>query len=157
MQIKEASYVEIEIVKQIMHDSFREYTGVLNPHSGALRETVEDIRTKIEGRGGAIIVWDNAEPLGTSLYYFENDYMYIGRVSVLPTHRGRGIGRLMMTYLEELARKKCCSKTRIEVRMSLPENIHYYKNMNYMPIEEHEYPDKTDRWYIMEKELLFSL
>lgn len=153
MLIREANNDEIEIVRHIIYESFKEYIGILHPPSGALRETVEGIKRKVEGRGSAIIVWDGSEPMGSALYYFEKDYMYIGRVSVLPKYRGKGIAKKMFTYLEELAVKKGCSKTRIEVRLSLPDNLRYYQKLNYLPIEEHEYPDKTDRWYVMSKVL----
>jgi predicted N-acetyltransferase YhbS len=157
MLIREAIDDEIEIVRHVMYEAFKEYLGVLHPPSGALRETVEGIRKKIEGRGGSLIVWDESEPVGSTLYYFEEDYMYIGRVSVLPSHRGKGIGRAIIIYLEDLAKRKGYSKTRIEVRLSLPDNLKYYEKLNYIPIEEHEYPDKTDRWYTMSKDLKDNL
>ena len=152
--IREASKDEIELVRMIIYDAFKEYIGVLHPPSGALRETVEGIRKKIEGRGGALIVWDESVPIGSALYYYENDYMYIGRVSVLPSYRGRGIAKAMIRYLEDLAKGKGYLKTRVEVRLSLPENLEYYTKLKYIPIEEHEYPDKTDKWYTMSKNLL---
>ncbi len=153
MQIREANQDEIEIVRQVMYEAFKEYHGILHPPSGALRETAESIRRKIEGRGGAIIVWDKSEPVGSALYYYEQDYMYIGRVSVIPAHRGKGIGKAIIAYLEDLAKSRGYSKTRIEVRLSLPDNLKYYEKLHYIPIEEHEYPDKTDRWYTMSKDL----
>jgi hypothetical protein len=58
MLIQEAGFEEIEIVRQIIFEAFKEYDGVLNPPSGALRETVDGIKLKIEGRGGASYVDD---------------------------------------------------------------------------------------------------
>ncbi len=153
MLIKAASMDEIQIVKDVMYESFKEYIGILKPQSGALRETVEGIKKKIEGRGGALLVWDEAKPVGTVLYYYESDYMFIGRVSVLPTYRGKGIGKSLMAYLEDLAKRMGYLKTIVNVRLSLPDNLRYYERLKYIAIEEHEYPDKSDKWYTMCKAL----
>lgn len=124
--IREAGNDEIEIVRLVMYEAFKEYAGILQPPSGALHETVEGIKKKIEGKGGAIIAWEQSEPVGAALYYFELDYMYIGRISVVPSYRGKGIGKAIITYLEDQAMKKGYSKTRIEVRQSLPDNLRLY-------------------------------
>jgi ribosomal protein S18 acetylase RimI-like enzyme len=79
--------------------------------------------------------------------------MYIGRVSVLPAYRGKGIGREMIYYLEQQAMKMGYAETRVEVRHSLPDNLRLYERLAYIPIQEHEYPEKTDRWYTMSKNL----
>lgn len=74
MVIKDANNNEIEIVRHVMYETFKEYADVLN-------------------------------------------FMYIGRVSVLPTYRGKGgIGKALITYLEDLAKTKGYWKARIEVR-----------------------------------------
>lgn len=156
MEIRLAKQDEIVIVRDIILESFKEYAGVLHPPSGALSETVETISGKME-RGGAVIVWEESEPIGTALYYFVDDYMYIGRVAVLPKHRGKGIGKVIMAHLENLALHEGYKKTRLGVRLSLPDNLKFYQSLHYISIEEHEYPDKTDKWHIMIKELTENL
>ncbi|WP_166243058.1 GNAT family N-acetyltransferase [Paenibacillus turpanensis] len=137
----------------IMFESFIEYKDKLIPPSGAITETVDAIRQKIQGRGGAVLVWAESEPVGSAQYYVEEDYLYIGRISVLPAWRGRGIGRRIVAYLEDTARTKGLAQVRLEVRQSLPENVNYYTKLNYVLIQEHEYPCKRDRWYTMSKSL----
>lgn len=38
--------------------------------------------------------------------------------------------------------------------MSIPENVKYYLDRGYSIIQEREYPEKTDRWYVMRKRLM---
>ncbi|NOU96654.1 GNAT family N-acetyltransferase [Paenibacillus sp. LMG 31456] len=151
--IKEASREEMSVVHRIMHEAFEQYAGVLVPPSGALSETIEDILHKIEGRGAAILVWDGLEPVGSARFYYVENYMYIGRVAVLPAHRGKGIARYMLSYLEEIARSHSYSETRVEVRLSLPENVDYYKKLQYQIINEQSYPGGEDSWYTMSKSI----
>ncbi|XEC97317.1 GNAT family N-acetyltransferase [Paenibacillus tarimensis] len=153
MLIREASNDEIDLVRTIMYESFIEYKDRLIPPSGALSETTDRIREKILGRGGAILIFYGSEAIGSAQYYAEYGYLYIGRIAVLPAWRGRGIGKSVVLYLEDLARSKGIDQIRLEVRLSLPENVGYYSKLNYKPIEEREYPCKSDRWYIMSKNL----
>jgi ribosomal protein S18 acetylase RimI-like enzyme len=148
--IKKASDSEIDIVHSVMQEAFMQYKGVLRPPSGALRETMDDIRKKTEN-GGAVLAWAGTDPVGSAQYVWAGDYMYIGRVSVVPAYRGKGIGTHMLGYLENAALQAGIYETRVEVRLSIPENVSYYRAMRYEIVEEHEYPEKTDRWYTMRK------
>jgi ribosomal protein S18 acetylase RimI-like enzyme len=151
--VKKAEYDQFPIVVELIHKAFEQYKDVLIPPSGAHSETVESIANKVNGRGGAVLVWHNHSAVGCALYYFNESYMYIGRVSVSPLHRGSGIGSKIISELEQLALEQGCGETRVEVRRSLPANLTFYKSQGYMAIAEIEYPQKTDSWYIMKKEL----
>ena len=153
IQIRDAEINEIPIVYQIMRAAFEEYRYKLFPPSGALREKVKDIIKKISNHGGAILVFADHSPVGSAQYYFQEDYMYIGRVSVIKDARGMGLGKQIMKFLEEKAIENSFSKTRIEVRASIPQNIEFYSKLNYIIIEEKKYPLGIDRWYVMNKNL----
>jgi ribosomal protein S18 acetylase RimI-like enzyme len=151
--IREASQEEIVMVYTIMIEAFSEYVGVLHPPSGALNETIESLQSKIANQGGAIIALMNAQAVGATIYYYKEHYMYIGRVSVLPSPRGKSVGREMIYYLEQQAMKMGYTETRVEVRLSLPNNLRLYERLGYRAIQEIEYPERTDSWYVMIKNL----
>jgi ribosomal protein S18 acetylase RimI-like enzyme len=136
-----------------MVEAFRQYDGQLSPPSGALQETVERTISIMASSGGAVLAWEDALPIGSARYYYKEDYMYIGRVAVHPDHRGKGIGKRLMAFLEEHARKNGRFQTRLEVRLSLPDNIQFYKRLGYQVVEQIYYPDRTDSWYVMNKRL----
>ncbi|TCM87933.1 acetyltransferase (GNAT) family protein [Paenibacillus sp. BK033] len=147
--IKQASLEEIQIVHDVMGKAFEEYQGNLTPPSGALSETISDIIKKLSNNGGAIIAQVEGIPVGSAQYLFQDNYVYIGRVSVLPSHRGLGIGKMMVRYIETHARNEGVNESRLEVRLSIPSNVAFYKKLNYEIIEKHAYPDETDYWYVM--------
>ena len=151
IQIRFASSEQLPDVHRVMREAFEEYRDKLFPGSGALREEVDDIRKKISDNGGAVLVWQEDVPIGSAQYVFKENYMYIGRVSVIRQARGQGLGKAIMGYLEQLAKEQGVYETRIEVRKSLPENIALYRRLGYSVLEEHEYPDRTDGWYLMHK------
>lgn len=80
--------------------------------------------------------------------------MYIGRVSVIQEARGYGIGKSIMQYLEAVAINASTPEIRIGVRLSIPQNIDFYKKLGFAVLEQHKYPDATDEWYVMRKMVL---
>lgn len=153
LSIAQAEQDELPIVHRIMREAFEQYRDQISPQSGALREQVTDIMDKIRNRGGALLVRDGEKPIGSAQYYFKDHYMYLGRISVINQARGHGVGKMIVQYLEGFARENGVGETRLEVRLSLPDNVLFYKRLGYEVLEEHEYPEKTDRWYVMRKDL----
>jgi ribosomal protein S18 acetylase RimI-like enzyme len=149
--IKSANLEEIHIVHDVMRKAFEEYRDKLTPPSGALSETIDDIIKKISNNGGAIIAQIEGSDVGSAQFVFQDNFVYIGRVSVLPSHRGRGIGKRMVNYIEAHAKEKGVHESRLGVRLSIPSNVAFYQKLSYQIIERYAYPQETDFWYVMKK------
>lgn len=152
--IRLAGLEEIPVVHEVMMMAFEEYRGKLTPPAGALSETVEDITKKITERGGAILALVNGAIAGSGQFVLHDQHVYIGRVSVLPSYRGQGIGKRLVRFIESYAKDKGLTEARLGVRLSIPDNIAFYSKLNYEAIEKHAYPDETDYWYIMKNTAL---
>lgn len=100
-----------------------------------------------------VLAWCEQEAVGSAIYYYENEVVHIGRVSVIPSVRNSGIGQSMLAFIEETSRKNGLLRSRVGVRLSLPKNIDFYQKLGYEIKEEHAYAEKTDGWYVMMKEL----
>ncbi|MDD9270425.1 GNAT family N-acetyltransferase [Paenibacillus sp. GCM10023248] len=153
IEIREARLDEAEVVHHTIRAAFAEYEGKLNPPSGALRETPQDLIANMEQGGGSVLAWEEDTALGSATYRFSDPYMYIGRVAVCPGARGKGVCKLMLRYLEEKARLQEVFEARVGVRLSIPANIAMYQRLGYETIEHQFYPDRTDSWYVMSKKL----
>jgi GNAT superfamily N-acetyltransferase/8-oxo-dGTP pyrophosphatase MutT (NUDIX family) len=129
-QIAPATLEQAPLVHTIMRSAFAEYIGVLNPPSGANRETVDDVLAAM-AQGGAALAWSGETPVGSARYEVRADYLYVGRVSVLPAWRGKGVGVALMGYMEDLARGAGRSRIQVSVRMSLPSNLSFYQKLGY--------------------------
>ncbi|WP_236292683.1 GNAT family N-acetyltransferase [Paenibacillus allorhizoplanae] len=153
VRIREASIDESELIYQVMIEAFKEYNGKLNPPSGALMETVDRTIHTFNIGGGAALTWEGDKLIGSARYEPVADYMYIGRVSVLPDFRGKGICKALLTFVENKACAQGFKESRVGVRLSIPENIKVYERMHYEVIEHTYYPDRTDSWYVIRKKL----
>ena len=91
------------LVLSLIQRAFEEYRGRLDPPTGAFDETLDSVGATIAA-GGAALAYDGAQPVATALFEPHGNFLYVGRVSVLPTWRGRGIARELMIFLESQAR-----------------------------------------------------
>jgi ribosomal protein S18 acetylase RimI-like enzyme len=111
IEVKIASKAEIDLVYSTMIEAFKEYKGKLYPPSGALSETTENILNTMNLGGGSVIAWDGIIAIGSARFKFIEHYIYIGRLAVLPEHRGRGIGKSMLAnILSRADRQLVCNE-----------------------------------------------
>src|SRR5438270_13289560 len=99
LRITRARVMDASLVRDLMREAFAECAERLQPPSGSLTESLEDVATFLE-RGGAFIAWDEAQAVGTARFEQTDDWLYVGRVSVLPAYRRRGIASALMAAAE---------------------------------------------------------
>jgi ribosomal protein S18 acetylase RimI-like enzyme len=136
------------LVRQIMLDAFAEFRGTLEPPSSALDETLDDTRRAIDA-GGAALAWLGDQAVGSVRYLPRPGYLYVGRLAVLPAHRGRGIAAALMNAMEEQARALGLPEIRVEVRLSLPGNVALFRRLGFQTISEQPHPRGPAYWTII--------
>jgi GNAT superfamily N-acetyltransferase len=130
-------------VLRIMRLAFEQYRGRLVPPSGALTETVEDVRAAIRG-GGAFLAFAGGAAVGSARYRLFPDHAYAERVAVLPEHRGKGVAAALMAAFEEGVHALGVREARVGVRASLPSNLRFYEDRGYRALASRPYPTGTD-------------
>lgn len=143
---------EAPLVHRIMHAAFEEHWEDLKPPSGAIKETVEDVQAAMAG-GGAVLVWDGDTPVASARFLIETDHLYVGRVSVLPSHQKHGVGARLMTYMEAVACQLNRPEIQVIVRMSLPANVAFYEHLGYQIRSTEPHPRGYDTVAHMAKRL----
>jgi ribosomal protein S18 acetylase RimI-like enzyme len=139
-------------VRRIMQLAFEEYRSRLVPPSGALTETIDDVRTAISG-GGAFLAFAGDVAVGSARYRLFPDHAYAERIAVLPAHRGRGIAVALMAAFEEAVHALRVPEARVGVRASLPSNLRFYENLGYRALASRPYPTGTDVEITLRKRL----
>jgi ribosomal protein S18 acetylase RimI-like enzyme len=139
-------------VRRIMQLAFEEYRGRLVPPSGALTETVDDVRAAITS-GGAFLAFAGEGAVGSARYRLFPDHAYAERIAVRPAHRGRGIAVALMAAFEEAVQALGVPEARVGVRASLPSNLRFYENLGYRALASRPYPTGTDFEITLRKRL----
>ncbi|MBI5670262.1 MAG: GNAT family N-acetyltransferase [Chloroflexi bacterium] len=144
LRITLATLDDAPLVYHIMREAFAEYKNVLQPPSGANRETVDDVTAAMQ-QGGALLAWVGEMPVASARFRVDPDALYVGRVAVLPAYRERGIAKAVMWRMEDIARQSGRNMLRVGVRMSLPGNLALYRSLGYTTIEVSDHPKGPDR------------
>lgn len=130
---------EAPLVRELMLAAFEEYGSMLTVPSSAMDESVEDVAEHIR-LGGAVLARVAGEAVGSGRYELRDDHVYIGRLSVLPPFRGRGIGEAMMLAMEQRGHAAGKPEARIGVRTMLPRNIALYERLGYVVTARYQHP-----------------
>ncbi|WP_028402344.1 GNAT family N-acetyltransferase [Ectobacillus panaciterrae] len=136
MTIHLAIYEEIHIVHKIMMDAFYEYKDTVPP-SSALEETIESIQDAWKQQqelAGIYIL--NQTPVGMIRFSVQKNNIYFFRLSVHPDHRGKGIAKELLHWLEDYAKKYNKKYITCKVRATIPKNIKLYESVGYQVYEE---------------------
>lgn len=125
---------------QLIRQSFAYMDGLINPPSSALTLTVESLEQKAGDEIGFVAlrskrlvgcIFCRPEPPGC---------LYIGKFAVSPEEQGKGIGRLLMSRAENLARALGYAKLRLETRIELTGNHQRFAAMGFHRIAEGCHP-----------------
>ena len=152
VRIVPAGSEEASTVLRIMRLSFEEYRGKLYPESGALRESLEDVRAGILS-GGAFLAFVDEEIAGSARFRVYPDYVYGERIGVLPGYRGKGIAAALTKAIETTAAARNIRYVRVQVLASIPFNLRLYEKLGYRLVESIPYPVGTDVSLALGKDL----
>jgi GNAT superfamily N-acetyltransferase len=131
IQIGRAALDHIPEILSIIHRSFEQYRGLLDPPSGAHDETLETLRLKMTGGGAMVATAVGNRAAGCALWKAEATHLYLGRLGVLPEWRGHGVGTMLLRAIEDLAIDLHLPRIELGIRTSLPYLQSYYERNGY--------------------------
>ncbi|MEZ4861024.1 MAG: GNAT family N-acetyltransferase [Caldilineaceae bacterium] len=151
--LEEAAPTDVSHLLGVIHSAYAEFWDKLDPPSGAFAETVASIAAKL-AKGGAIKAVATGAMIGCVLYEPRAEYLYFGRLAVVPSWRRLGVAQQMIRLVEARAQAYGLARVQIGVRLVLPAHQNYYANLGYQPIEYTCHPGFTTPTSVtMEKRL----
>jgi GNAT superfamily N-acetyltransferase len=133
-----------EVVHELTQMAFAPYAALARP-SGALAETVEDVRADLLAGGGLIAYderWETA--LGALRWRLEDDHLWVKRVAVDPAHQGQGVGDFLMDACRGICHAHRRDRIRLGVRHALTENRAWYERRGYRVVVHHDDWDELE-------------
>lgn len=145
---------EAAALLRVIQVAYAEFLGKLDPPSGAFLETESSIGAKIY-KGGALKASADGELIGCVLYEPKGDFMYFGRLAVLPAWRRGGVAQGLIAAVEACTKAVGLTRVQIGVRLVLPAHQAYYEGLGYRPIAYECHPGFSQPTSVtMEKTLL---
>jgi GNAT superfamily N-acetyltransferase len=138
LRVQSAGAGDAPLLHALILRAFAEYAGRLDPPAGANDETVLSIEHKL-AEGGAFICRAGDVAHGCVFFARRADHLYVGRLSVPPEFRRRGIGDLLLQQTERHATHLDLPSVRLRVRLALGVLRAYYRKRGYAEIGLHSH------------------
>jgi len=129
-----------------LHDlilaSFAYMEGRIDPPSSAIRLTVESLAEKARAEI-AYAVENEGRLAGCIFLRPEADCLYVGKLAVLPSAQGKGIGRRLLDIAEKAACDLGLPALRLETRIELVGNHSTFAAWGFAKTAEKSHPGFT--------------
>lgn len=133
--------------------AFAAQTVATEPPASALRETGASVAAGL-AEGGGIGAWANGTLAGCVLWQVQARGLYLGRVSVHPAWRGRGIAPAMIASVEQEARSRGLPRLLLSTRLVLADNRRLFARCGFVETAQHAHPGYAHPTFVdMEKAL----
>jgi ribosomal protein S18 acetylase RimI-like enzyme len=124
----------------------------LDPPSGAVQETLHQVRADMRTGGAALATLDGKAVGCLRWEVTPSGDLHVRRVAVEPSLQGRGIGRALMAWAEREAAARQCAAVTLGVRVDLPGNLAFYLKLGYEVTGEHRHAGyRRTTWLSMRK------
>ncbi len=127
---------------QLIRASFAYMDGSIDPPSSVIRLTEGSLAEKADVEM-AYAVEHEGKLTGCIFLRPEADCLYIGKLAVLPSAQGQGIGRRLLDIAEEKARELRLAALRLETRIELVGNHATFAAWGFEKTAEKSHPGFT--------------
>lgn len=145
--LRRATRVDGEGMAELLRQTDRHYGNPVKDEAGYER-VLKDVLDS--GFSETVIAWEGETPLGYALYTFLQPtdsvgaQMFMKELFVSGAARGRGIGRLLMRRMGEIAVDRGCLRLDWTADGDNARGIAFYQGLGARPIEERLYFRVTD-------------
>ena len=142
---------DAEAAAALIREAFAAQSVATDPPSSALRETTASLAAHLAENGGAAIEADG-RPVGLVLWAERDGGLYVGRLAVLPSWRGRGLARVLIDAAEAEARLRGLPRLHLRVRLALDQNRRFFSACGFRAVAEGAHPGyAAPTFAVMEK------
>lgn len=130
LELREAVLADAPAIALVLREAFAEYRGQLDPPSSSVDVTVHGVCQKM-ATAWATLAMHGTKVVGCVFFEPEDNYLYFFSLAVLPAYRERGIGRMLIEFVENRARTINLMGVRLSVRLALSRLHAYYNHLGY--------------------------
>jgi GNAT superfamily N-acetyltransferase len=123
----------------LLRDAFAYMDDRIDPPSSLASMGIEEFRAKA-AKETLILAREGAQLLGCAFAAVRPDCVYVGKVAVAETARGRGVARAMFAAAEDLARQNGLAFLELQTRVELTENHATFAALGFQKVAETAHP-----------------
>ncbi len=134
----DAGFERWEDMLALIRGSFAYMDGVIDPPSSARGLTADLLAQKARDEIGFVAV-DGADLVGCVFCRPEPGFLYVGKLAIAPLRQGSGIGRLLLSVAESVARERSLPALRLETRIELVDNHRTFERWGFVKTAENSH------------------
>lgn len=123
----------------LLRESFAYMEARIDPPSSLTKMGIEEFKVKAVEET-LIVAREDQQLLGCAFVALRDDCVYVGKVAVARSARGRGIARQMLAAAEVVARKHRRTVLELQARIELVENQATFAALGFEKVAETAHP-----------------
>jgi len=127
-----------ELVNLVL-DAFAYMDGRIDPPSSLTKMGLEEFKAKAE-KEALIVAYEGQTLIGCAFADLREDCVYVGKVAVAKSARGRGVARMLFAAADELARTHGKQALELQTRVELVENHAGFGALGFINVAETAHP-----------------
>ena len=125
--IRAAAAGDLSAIERIVASAYGHYVARIGKQPGPM---LDDYAARIR-RHEAWVLVDGHEIAGLLVLIAEADHLLLDNVAVDPERQGRGVGRRLMGFAEQEARRRGYGEVRLYTHAMMHENVAMYPRLGY--------------------------
>jgi len=152
LTIRLAALEDAPDIFALIQDAYGDTRKYLSRDPGALKETILDLEDKIKMNKPLIFVIEKeGKIIGTFRLKKKDSEIILARFGIDAEHRGKGLGKEIMAFIERIAKELGAKKMTLETYESVPYLGKFYENLGYRLYDVKMHNGENIQFY--EKEL----
>lgn len=127
MMIRPARPDEGPALSAIVDAAYALYIPRIGAKPGPMLEDYADLCA----RGLAFVLGRNGAVLGLLVLIDSADHLLLDNIAIAPEAQGQGLGKILMAFAEEEAKRRGFSEIRLYTHLKMTENIALYPRLGY--------------------------
>jgi GNAT superfamily N-acetyltransferase len=125
--IRPARQDDVPAIERIVRDAYERYIERIGKPPGPM---LDDYPARV-AEGTAWVLDEGGGIAGVLVLLPAPDHLLLDNVAVDPAHHGRGLGRRLMTFAEDEARRLGFTELRLYTHVTMYENLAMYPRLGY--------------------------
>ncbi len=128
MQIRRATPADVATIVELVQRAYRHYVARI----GVRPRPMDADYAELVAVHRVWVAVDATVIVGTIVLIAEQDHLEVGNVAVDPQYQGNGVGRALLAFAEDEARRGGVREVRLFTHASMTENRAYYPRLGYV-------------------------
>jgi len=129
--IRLAHLGDLDSVKRCAEEAYALYVPRMGKKPAPM---VADFRAQVEA-GHIYVIDADGDVTGFIVLYHRGGHIHIENVAVFPAHQGQGLGRALLSFAEEEAKRRNVRTIELYTNIKMTENLELYPRLGYVEID----------------------